>query len=141
MLYEYPNPLNVQTDVLVGIWDLGLLDHLLAPPLGPWRSWSRDRAARQYRPLHPRVPVWLHLFSPSLQCASVSGLCLSSLCSLSSPHPMAMVVAPVTGLSSGQSYFLLGWASISQSVHRPEQGTGGGGGHKLPWLPLSQPGC
>ena len=34
MLYEYPNPLNVQTDVLVGIWDLGLLDHLLAPPWG-----------------------------------------------------------------------------------------------------------
>lgn len=33
MLYEYQNPPNVQNDVLVGIWDLGLLDSL-APRLG-----------------------------------------------------------------------------------------------------------
>ena len=34
MLYEYQNPPNVQTDVLVGIWDLGLLAYFLAPSPG-----------------------------------------------------------------------------------------------------------
>lgn len=108
MLYEYQNPPNVQTDVLVGIWDLGS-GSPLGSRLGAWKA-GPDWAARQYHPLH-RVLSQAHLFSQNLQCASVSGLCLSfPLFPDQSSPPWQWWLPLSTGLSSGR--IISFWAGL-----------------------------
>lgn len=66
----------------------------------------------------PSIPPSPCLGSQSHRYTSVSGLCPSSLYSLSRFRPEAVVDASVTGASYWQNYFPLCWASISQYVHR-----------------------
>lgn len=137
MFYEYQKP--NKRDRLVGWWASGRLDSWLIsqlPTRNPGETCPVTGLPGGATLCVAESLLGFHLFPQSHQCASVSGLCPSSHCSLPRRHPEAMVGAPVTGTSSWQNYFLCAELPLVSKHTGPRWGAGGQGGHKSLWLSL-----